>query len=283
MSDAYIRCFCRIRGCRLGQIADSEGPSVPPRADNVRREIERLWERTFGPEMETIVRMCEFMTGEPGDCREVLHWWQVVREGDRLLYPAHRYATVSAAVSARLSLEDFRIMASHETHDPSDLHDALEHVVYEMWKYKQSVAYYGEISRVGGDAAIEFRVLHHRILLEFFYGPAKHPDNIVAWEYVADWQRTHDRRNLRWLHQYMTRCHTMLAHISKTRTEMAKRGLKDWGKEWEIVEPHLNQTIADFLGGLPKGYKETCLCWINRWVTGSHPGNSVLNDLAALV
>jgi hypothetical protein len=30
-------------------------------------------------------------------------------------------------------------MASHKKHDPSDLDDALEHIVYEAWKYKQSV------------------------------------------------------------------------------------------------------------------------------------------------
>jgi hypothetical protein len=109
-------------------------------------------------------------------------------------------------------------MTKHKQHDPQDLADGLEHIVYEMWKYRQSVAYYEQIAAIGGDAAIEFRVLHHRVLLEFFYpGKAKHEDNIVAWEYIADWDRTHDKTKLPWLELYMIRCHTMLAHVSKAR------------------------------------------------------------------
>jgi hypothetical protein len=86
-------------------------------------------------------------------------------------------------------------MANHHKHHPTDLADALEHVVFEIWKYRQAVAYYPQISHAGGDAALGFRVLHHRVLLEFFYGAPKHQDNILAWEYVDDWQQTHDRRS----------------------------------------------------------------------------------------
>jgi hypothetical protein len=174
-------------------------------------------------------------------------------------------------------------MPDHRKHDPPDLDDALEHVVYEMWKYRQSVADYQQILHAGGDAAIEFRVLHHRVLLEFFHGPAKHRDNIVAWEYIDDWQQTHEGASLPWLDDYMTRCHTMLAHISKTRTEMEKRGLKAWDKEWQTVEPHLDQTISAFLGRLSKGHRKTCLRWINQWSNGNHPGKNALKGLAAAI
>jgi predicted nuclease of predicted toxin-antitoxin system len=94
-------------------------------------------------------------------------------------------------------------LTKHNQHDPRDLADALEHVMYKMWKYKQSVADYQQITVAGGDAAIEFRVLHHRVLLEFFFGPAKHPDNIVAWEYIPDWEREHSRGNLKWFKEYI--------------------------------------------------------------------------------
>lgn len=174
-------------------------------------------------------------------------------------------------------------MPTHTKHTPADLNDALEHVVYEMWKYKQSVADYGKIWDAGGDAALEFRVLHHRVLLEFFYGPAKHPDNIVAWEFIDDWQSTHDRSCLPWFDGYMQRCHTMLAHISKTRTDMAKRGNKAWNGEWQVVEPHLDQTISEFLSGLSADHKRTCLSWMQRWLNSNHPGNAALTGLVPLV
>ncbi len=173
--------------------------------------------------------------------------------------------------------------AKPSKHSASDLHDALEHVVYEIWKYRQSVKYYHQILQAGGDAAIEFRVLHHRVLLEFFYGPHKHKDNIVAWEYIDDWRQTHDRTKLRWLDDYTTRCHTMLAHISTTRSKMAKSGLKSWGKDWSIVEAHLDQTISDFLGRLSKEHKKTCSQWIGAWLKGPHQGNDVLAGLVAVV
>ena len=175
-------------------------------------------------------------------------------------------------------------MALHQkTHDPSDLVDALEHVVYEIWKYKQSVAHYFEICAAGGDAAIEFRVLHHRILLEFFYEPPKHKDNIGACEYIEDWKCTHNRANLKWFKDYMTRCHTMLAHVSRARSEIAKRGQKAWDKEWQIVEPHLDETVRDFLGRLSAEHKQTCLEWIRRWSGGNYPGSDVLPTLIALI
>ena len=108
-------------------------------------------------------------------------------------------------------------MTKDTRHSPTELSDALEHIMYEIWKYKQSVAEYDQILKAGGDAAIEFRVLHHRVLLEFFYGPLKHEENIVAWEYISSWQSTHDRAAVPWLDQYVIRCHTMLAHISTNR------------------------------------------------------------------
>jgi hypothetical protein len=174
-------------------------------------------------------------------------------------------------------------MAKHRTHNPGDLDDALEHVVYEMWKYKQSIWCYGPILQAGGDAAIEFRVLHHRVLLEFFYGPAKHEDNIVAWEYIGNWQQTHPSAALSWLGNYMTRCHTLLAHVSKTRTDMAKAGLKNWGKEWPAVEAHLDQLISEFIYGLSNDHKVICRGWTSKWSAGPFACNDSLKDLVAML
>jgi hypothetical protein len=173
-------------------------------------------------------------------------------------------------------------MARHTKHGPDDLKDALEHVVYEIWKYKQSVTDYARIQAAGGDAAIEFRVLHHRVLLEFFYGSPKHEDNIFAWEYIDDWRKTHDSKKVPWLRGYMARCHTMLAHISTKRSEMAKRGLKDWGKDWQTVEPQLDKIILAFISGLSVGHKEIFRGWIKRWAS-TNPGSRALSDLAAII
>lgn len=170
-------------------------------------------------------------------------------------------------------------MAKHTKHSTSELSEVLEHVMYEIWKYRQSAADYNQILQVGGDAAIEFRVLHHRVLLEFFHGPPKHRDNIVAWEYINTWQLTHERAKFLWLDAYVARCHTMLAHISTSRADIAKRGLKAWGREWRVVEPHLDRTISDFLGGLSVGHKMICLQWIDLWLKVSSPWSKVLTDL----
>jgi hypothetical protein len=174
-------------------------------------------------------------------------------------------------------------MARHQQHDPQKLDDALEHVIYEMWKYRQSVAYYGQILAAASDAAIEFRVLHHRVLLEFFYGCPKHEDNIVAWEYINSWQQTHDPVAISWLESYMNRCHVMLAHVSNARTDMAKQGLKSWSGLWPIVEPHLDKTIRDFLRALSADHKTICSRWISAWSKPNVPYNSVLAELGAVL
>ena len=165
-------------------------------------------------------------------------------------------------------------MPEHRRHTPQELADSLEHVVYEIWKYRQSVADYDRIFKAGGDAAIEFRVLHHRVLLEFFHEPRKHKDNIAAGDFIDDWSRTHDGATLPWLKPYMNRCHTMLAHISTTRSDMAKRGLKRWGGDWKVVEPHLDSVIAEFLKGLSEEHRMICRAWVSKWM------NEALKDVA---
>jgi hypothetical protein len=164
-------------------------------------------------------------------------------------------------------------------HSSSELIDALEHIIYEMWKYRQSVAYYEKIQLAGGDAALEFRVLHHRVLLEFFYGPPKHRDNIVASEYIDDWNVLHDRAALPWLNDYVTRCHTMLAHISVERSRLKRAGLKSWGSSWMIVEPHLDRTIEEFVVGLKKEHRRIALDLVNDWRHASWNGGEVLDAL----
>ena len=131
-----------------------------------------------------------------------------------------------------------------------------------------------------GDAAIEFRVLHHRVLLEFFYGPPKHENNIVAWEYIDDWRKGHDPKMVQWLDDYMDRCHTMLAHISTSRSEMARQGLKSWGAAWPITEAHLDSIIPQFLAGLPPDYRADCRKQFNQILTGPYKGNGVLRLFA---
>ena len=99
-------------------------------------------------------------------------------------------------------------------HSAIELGETLEHIVYEIWKYKQSVADYAHIRRAGGDAALKFRVLHQRVLLEFFYGEPMHKNNILASEYIDGWRSTHNPKRITWLQKYQIRCHVMLAHIS---------------------------------------------------------------------
>ncbi len=171
-------------------------------------------------------------------------------------------------------------MAKHRPHSPAELDDALEHLVYEVWKYRQSVKYCAQLWPFG-DVAIEFRVLHHRVLLDFFFGSPIHRDNIVAREYVADWETSHDRRGQVWLAAYLTRCHTMLAHISVTRTEIARAGLKDWSDEWLTVEPHLDIVIVEFLRALSPRQQKICANWIKRWSAACYPGGDALVGLAA--
>lgn len=168
-------------------------------------------------------------------------------------------------------------------HNPLELSEALEHVIYEIWKYKQSIQYYTDIKTAGSDAAIEFRVLHQRVLLEFFYGPPKHANNIVAWEYIDDWQRTHSRTNLSWLDDYMTRCHTMLAHISTQRSKIAKQRRKDWSVDWQVVEPHIDQTITEFLSCLAPEHKEVCRQWVVKWGKIRCIGNEILAEIGVLL
>jgi hypothetical protein len=171
-------------------------------------------------------------------------------------------------------------MAPHRPHSPDELNDALEHIVYEIWKYRQSVKYYAQLLRFG-DVAIEFRVLHHRILLDFFYSGPKHADNVLAQEYIADWTKRHDPKGQSWLDDYLRRCHTMLAHISVTRTAIARAGLEDWGDEWPRVEAHLNKIIIDFLRALSPERQELCSKWINKWSADRFPGGDALVGLAA--
>jgi hypothetical protein len=78
------------------------------------------------------------------------------------------------------------------------------------------------------------------------------------------------------------RCHTMLAHISKTRSDIAKRGEKSWGKDWPIVEAQLDRIIAEFFGGLSDHHKDICLKWLGQWSGGRNQGNDVLQGLAIL-
>ena len=174
-------------------------------------------------------------------------------------------------------------MNKHKKHPNPDLVDAIQHIVYEIWKYKQSVADYRQLQRAGGDAAVEFRVLHHRVLLEFFYGPPKHPDNIVAWEYIDDWQQTHCAASVAWFDRYMKRCHTMLAHISTQRSEMAKLRREDWGADWQIVEPHLDKTIREFVDGLSTEHRRVCLQWANQMRASNGVGCDVLDELIAFI
>ena len=85
---------------------------------------------------------------------------------------------------------------------------------------------------------------------------------------------------LPWLKEYMTRCHTMLAHISKTRAGIAKQSGKSWTAHWQTVEPHLDRLITDFLGGLSIHHKSICRQWVVTWSNGAYSCNDVLEDLA---
>ena len=100
---------------------------------------------------------------------------------------------------------------------------------------------------------------------------------------LEGWKQAHDITKVAGLSAYMKRCHTMLAHISKTRTEIARSGLKSWSNDWSIVEPHLDQLISDFLDGLSIHHKQICRHWVTTWLTGPYPCNDSLRDLVAIL
>ena len=79
----------------------------------------------------------------------------------------------------------------------------------------------------------------------------------------------------------MTRCHTLLAHISKPRAAIAKAGGKSWSRDWPVVEPHLDTVISDFLRGLTVSDKKICSDWVTRWSSRPYPGNDALKAIAA--
>jgi hypothetical protein len=171
-------------------------------------------------------------------------------------------------------------MAKQVNHSATELNDALEHVMYEIWKHKQSVADYRNIVQVCGEAAVEFRVLHNWALLEFFYGPPRHSDRFVASEFISDWHPTHDRAALSWLDPYIDRCNTMLRPISTGRVAKGKTGLKHWNQDWPETEPYIDRAISEFLTGLSDDHKAICLKWIDRWFDPDRPGSAELADLA---
>ena len=69
-------------------------------------------------------------------------------------------------------------MAKHVKHDPPDLDDVLEHVVCEMWKYKQSVAYYAPIRQAGSDL--------DQLIFDFLDGLSIHHKQICR-HWVTTW------------------------------------------------------------------------------------------------
>ncbi len=79
----------------------------------------------------------------------------------------------------------------------------------------------------------------------------------------------------------MTRCHTLLAHISKSGAAIAKAGGKSWSRDWPVVEPHLDTVVNDFLRRLTVPDKKICSDWVRSWSSGPYPGNDALKAIAA--
>ena len=171
-------------------------------------------------------------------------------------------------------------MEKRENHSAVELADALEHVIYEIWKYKESIALYRKLVGICGEAAVEFRVLHNWSLLEFFFGPPRQAGRIVASDYISDWDSTHDRAALAWLDPYVERCHTMLSPISTERVAMGNTGLKHWNQDWPEIDPHIDKSISEFLGGLSDEHKTICLKWTGHFLQPGKPGSM---ELAGLV
>jgi hypothetical protein len=172
-------------------------------------------------------------------------------------------------------------MEDEDHHSAAVLVDALEHVTYEVWKYRQSVADYRKLVNAGAEVAVEFRALHNWSLLEFLFGPPRNADLIVASEYISDWQLTHDRAALPWLDPYVARCHTMLSPISTGRVAMGNAGLKHWNQHWPDIEPHIDRAISEFLNALSDHHKSICLQWIDRWFRPGAPGSKELMEIAS--
>ena len=172
-------------------------------------------------------------------------------------------------------------MEDESRHSADLLADALEHVAYEIWKYKHSVADYRKLVDAGAEVAVEFRVLHNWSLIEFFFGPPGNADRIVASEYIGGWQASHDRAMHPGLDAYVDRCHTMLSPISAGRVAMGKAGWKHWNQYWPDIDPHIDRLISEFLNALSDDHKSICLQWIDRWLRPGAPGSKELAELAS--
>ena len=136
-----------------------------------------------------------------------------------------------------------------------ELERAAEHVVYEFRQFAHARVHFAKLRGTPNpDMALEFRVLHQRILLEFFHTTVdeRRERNILAADYITGWDATRPE----WYRSYIERCHRLLAHISLDRSVLAK----DWSPWWgsdpaQDVERHLLRQIQKFLKRLPGEFK----------------------------
>ena len=137
----------------------------------------------------------------------------------------------------------------------NDCVQAARHVVYEFRQFAHARVHYSELrGTLNPHMALECRVLHHRILLEFFHFDlaSRKQRNVLAADYADGWKTTRPP----WFKDYIQRCHRMLAHISLDRCDLDA----DWGSWWgadpnQDVEGHLLCQIRVFLRDLPAPFR----------------------------
>lgn len=132
--------------------------------------------------------------------------------------------------------------------DAATLEAVARDVRYEVDRLFQGADLYPKASEAQGQRLLfEGFLLHFRNLIDFFcVGPKQ--DDVHASHFfpnAADWKPTKPT----WLKEYRTRCHKLLAHLTYSRLEYARRGEMDWVLDEQIE--HLRACWKQFLDQLP--------------------------------
>jgi hypothetical protein len=121
---------------------------------------------------------------------------------------------------------------------------ADEHLVYEaqMFVYAKSLSPSPQ-DRLGQSVAVELTALHFRNLLDFFYPGNPKPDDVVATDYVADWEQRRPIITID-LQSARTRANKEVAHLTAQRIA----GIAT-GKAWHAshLGDLLRPVVAAFL------------------------------------
>jgi hypothetical protein len=132
--------------------------------------------------------------------------------------------------------------------DATILEAAARDVRYEVDRLLQAADLYPKACQAQARRLLfEALLVHFRNLLDFFYGhPGK--DLVHASHFfcdAAEWRPTRPT----WLKEYRTRCNKLLAHLTYSRVEYARKGEMDWAVDEQMQ--HLRGRWNQFLEQLP--------------------------------